>query len=660
MSERPEDALRELRKLETTLHFAYREGEYRAAHGLIGKILELKRANSDIWADRKKYDVLKELTVDRIEAWSKKHGAPPIPGAVRIKIAADPAMAADLAQVLGTEFVIPVNGDSLTVNTSTGMHQVNAFYLDQLQLSARQSIPIVAILKRHGVSSPSDVCKSLTTRLDGGLTLLQCLKAQHLLPESLLPLCDTIAQINDGTAECRTVYAISQSLEGTRVKLTCGRHTKIEYDDATRVLVASSFALFLAHTSKNASDELNFYKMMYDMQHLPAVDEMVRMIRDQSSYLTAHFDPVVSWLDRALDLWTRDKKTAFVQSFLGQVSDTGAGSICKPYHFLRGNFMDCVVDAAKEHRGDGTAMMRAIIKMMDTRLKPDTYRVTETIDPATGAIKDKYVADVQAGIEILAGVTNRFVSCEELGTNSVRFGAKTQSADAGSVLAALLARGNGSKPGGGGSKPGLSASTFGGLGVSARKIFESLPGDSAGIDAVMKFLQENPSATVRVKLGSNQCLACVGTVKGEQVTLFKQPHMIAYYNSPATPAMFGIATQEWYEIISISRLRCNETWNYVFKPVRARHVGKVPNIMVPEYLVDTKQHELGPVLSALRSTLTMSTEAVVDPVIGFGVQTGTDPLKEGEKREWFAVHPVPSIEITLNGVKRTYKVLAPQ
>ena len=657
MSESAKDALHELHKLETSLHFAYREEEDRAALGLIGEILAHKHANSARRSN--KHDALANLTVKRIKIWRVKHGAPPIPGAVRIKIAADPAMAADLARVLGTEFVIPVNGDSLTVNTSTGMHPVNAFYLDQLPLNALESASIVAILKRHGVSSPSDVCKSLTTRLDGGLTLLECLKAQHQLPESLLPLCATIAQINDGTAECRTVYAISQSLEGTRVKLTCGRHTKIEYDDATRALVSMEFALFLAHTSKNASDELNFYQLMQNMQHLPAVDEMVRMIREQSSYLTAHFSPVVPWLKHALNLLTRDKKTAFVQSFLGQVSDTGAGSICKPYHFLRGNFMDCVDDAAKEHNGDGTAMMRAIIKMMDTRLKPDTYRVTETIDPATGAIKDKYKADVQAGIEIFAGVTNRFVSCEELGTDSVRFGA-TQSEDAGSVLAALLARGNGSKPGGGGSKPGLSASTFGCLGVSARKIFESLPGDSAGIDEIMKFLQENPSATVRVKLGSNQCLACVGTVKGEQVTLFKQPHMIAYYNRPATPAMFGIATQEWYEIISISRLRCNETWNYVFKPVRARHVGKVPNIMVTEYLVDTKQHELGPVLSALRSTLTMSTEAVVDPVIGFGVQTGTDPLKEGEKREWFAAHSVPVMEITLKGATRTYKILAPQ
>ena len=658
MSERPEDALRALRDLETKLHFAYRNKDDLAALGLIREILELKRAN---YKDRNKYDALEKLTPYRIQEWREKHGAPPIPGAVRIKIAADPAMAADLAQVLGMEFDIPVNGDSLTVNTSTGMHPVNAVYLDQLPLSACQSIPIVAILKRHGVSSPSDVCKSLTTRLDGGLTLLEYLKAQHLLPESLLPLCATIAQINDGTAECRTVYAISHSLKGTRVKLTCGRHTKIEYDDATRALVSMEFALFLAHTSKNASDELNFYQLMLNMQHLPKVDEMVRMIRDQSSYLTAHFSPVVPWLDRALVLWTRDKKTAFVQSFLGQVSDTGAGSICKPYHFLRGNFMDCVVDAAKEHSGDGTAMMRAIIKMMDTRLKPDTYRVTETIDPATGKIKDKYLKSVQDWIEIFAGVTNHFVSCGELGTDSVRFGAKTQSADAGSVLAALLARGNGSKPGGGGSKPGLSASTFGDLGVSARKIFESLPGNSAGINAIMEFLRENPSATVRVKLGSNQCLVGVGTVEGEQVKpLFKETHMIAYYNSPATPAMFGIATQEWYEIISISRLRCNKTWNYVFKPVRARHVGKVPNIMVTEYLVDTKQHELGPVLSALRSTLTMSTEAVVDPVIGFGVQTGTDPLKEGEKREWFAAHPVPVMEITLNSVTRTYKVLAPQ
>ena len=654
MSERPEDALL---TLETNLHFAYREEEYRAAHGLIGKILELKRAN---YKNRNKYDALKKLTPYRIQEWSRKHGAPPIPGAVRIKIAADPAMAADLAQVLGTEFVIPVNGDSLTVNTSTGMHQVNAFYLDQVPLSARQRISIVAILKRHGVSSPSDVCKSLTTRLDGGLTLLECLKAQHLLPESLLPLCDTIAQINDGTAECRTVYAISQSLEGTRVKLTCGRHTKIEYDDATRALVSMEFALFLAHTSKNASDELNFYQLMQNMQHLPAVDEMVCMIRDKSIHLTAHFDPVVPWLDRALNLWTRDEKTAFVQSFLGQVSDTGLGSICKPYHFLRGNFMDCVVDAAKKHSGDGTAMMCAIIKMMDTRLKPDTYRVTDTIDPATGAIKDKYKADVQAGIEILAGVTNRFVSRVELGTNSVRFGAETKSADAGSVLAALLARGNGSKQGGGGSKPGLSASTFGGLGLSARKIFKSLPGDSAGIDEIMQFLQENPSATVRVKLGSNQCLVGVGTVEGEQVKLFKQPRMPKYYYPPsATPAMFGIATQEWYTLKMISRILCNEKWNYVFTPEDAYHARDVLHIMLPEYLVDTEQHKLGPVISAL-DKMTMSTEAVVDPVIGFGVQTGTVPLKAGERREWFAVHPVPSIEITLNGVTRTYTVLAPQ
>ena len=656
MSERPEDALRALRELETALHFAYREEEYRAAHGLIGKILELKRAN---YKDRNKYDVLEKLTPYRIQEWSRKHGAPPIPGNVRIKIAADPAMAADLAQVLGTEFVIPVNGDSLTVNTSTGMHPVNAFYLDQLQLSARQSIPIVAILKRHGVSSPSDVCKSLTTRLDGGLTLLECLNAQHLLPESLLPLCATIAQINDGTAECRTVYAISQSLEGTRVKLTCGRHTKIEYDDATRALVSMEFALFREHMSKNASDELNFNQLMQNMQHLPAVDEMVRMIRDQSTYLTAHFSPVVPWLDRALDLWTRDEKTAFVQSFLGQVSDTGAGSICKPYHFLRGNFMDCVVDAAKEHSGDGTAMMCAIIKMMDTRLKPGNYRVTETIDRATGAIKKEHFDSVQAGFEIFAGVINRLVARGELGSDSVRFGYNTQSTtDAGSVLAALLAQGNGSKQGGGGSKPGLSASTFGGLGVSARKIFESLPGDSAGIDAVMKFLQENPSATVRVKLGSNQCLVGVGTVEGEQVKLFKQPHMIKYYNR-SNPEMFGIATQEWYTLNMISRLLCNGKLNYVFTPVGAYHARDVQHIMLTEYLVDTQQHALGPVISALNK-MTMSTEAVVDPVIGFGVQTGTDPLKAGEPRKWFAAHDVPSIEITLNGVKRTYRILAPQ
>ena len=657
MSERPEDALRALRDLETKLHFAYRNKDDLAALGLIREILSHKNKDSARWSN--KHYALKKLTEQRVKIWREKHIAPPIPNdTVRIKIAANPAMKADLAQVLGTEFVIPVNGDSLTVNTSTGMHPVNTFYLDQLPLSALQSASIVAILKRHGVLSPSDVCKSLTTRLDGGLTLLEYLKAQHLLPESLLPLCATIAQINDGTAECRTVYAISQSLEGTRVKLTCARHTKIEYDDATRALVSMEFALFLAHTSKNASDELNFYQLMQNMQHLPAVDEMVRMIRDQSRYLTAHFDPVVSWLDRALDLWIRDEKTAFVQSFLGQVSDTGAGSICKPYHFLRGNFMDCVVDAAKKHSGDGTAMMCAIIKMMDTRLKPDTYRVTETIDPATGAIKDKYVADVQAGIEILAGVTNRFVSCEELGTNSVRFGA-TQSEDAGSVLAALLARGNGSKQGGGGSKPGLSASTFGGLGLSARKIFKSLPGDSAGIDEIMKFLQENPSATVRVKLGSNQCLVGVGTVEGEQVKLFKQPHMIKYYNR-SNPEMFGIGSKkEWYEIKMISRLLCNGKLNYVFTPVGAYHARDVQHIMLTEYLVDTQQHALGPVISALNK-MTMSTEAVVDPVIGFGIQTGTDPLSAGEPRKWFAAHDVPLIEITLNGVTRTYKVLAPQ
>ena len=81
--------------------------------------------------------------------------------------------------------------------------------------------------------------------------------------------------------------------------------------------------------------------------------------------------------------------------------------------------------------------------------------------------------------------------------------------------------------------------------------------------------------------------------------------------------------------------------------------------MLTEYLVDSKQHALGPVISALNK-MTMSTEAVVDPVIGFGVQTGTDPLKAGEPRKWFAAHDVPSIEITLNGVKRTYRILAPQ
>ena len=656
MSERPEDALR---ALQTALRTSYLKEDDLAALGLIREILSYKRANS-ARRSNKHDDALANLTVERVEIWREKHIAPPIPGNVRIKIAADPAMAADLAQVLGTEFVIPVNGDSLTVNTSTGMHQVNAFYLDQLPLSALQSNSIVAILRRHGVSSPSDVCKSLTTRLDGGLTLLQCLKAQHLLPESLLSLCDTIAQINDVTAECRTVYAISQQLEGTRVKLTCVRHNEIAYDDATRALVSMEFALFLAHTSKNASDELNFYQLMQNMQHLPAVDEMVRMIRDQSSYLTAHFDPVVPWLDRALDLWTRDKKTAFVQSFLGQVSDTGAGSICKPYHFLRGNFMDCVVDAAKAHSGDGTAMMRAIIKMMDTRLKPGNYRVTETIDPATGEIKDKHLKSVQAGFEIFAGVTNRFVSCGELGSDSVRIGAKTQSTtDAGSVLAALLARGNGSKQGGGGSKPGLSASTFGGLGVSAREIFKSLPGDRADIDEIMKFLKENPNATVRVNLGSNQCLVGVGKVEGEQVTLFKQPHMIKYYNH-SNPGMFGIGSkQEWYPLTMISRLLCNRKLNYVFTPVGAYHARDVPHIMLTEYLVDSKQHALGPVISALNK-MTMSTEAVVDPVIGFGVQTGTDPLKAGEPRKWFAAHDVPSIEITLNGVKRTYRILAPQ
>ena len=398
---------------------------------------------------------------------------------------------------------------------------------------------------------------------------------------------------------------------------------------------------------------------MQNMQHLPAVDEMVCMIRDKSIHLTAHFDPVVPWLDRALNLWTRDEKTAFVQSFLGQVSDTGLGSICKPYHFLRGNFMDCVVDAAKKHSGDGTAMMCAIIKMMDTRLKPGNYRVTETIDRATGAIKKEHFDSVQAGFEIFAGVINRLVARGELGSDSVRFGYNTQSTtDAGSVLAALLAQGNGSKQGGGGSKPGLSASTFGGLGVSARKIFESLPGDSAGIDAVMKFLQENPSATVRVKLGSNQCLVGVGTVEGEQVKLFKQPRMIKYYNR-SNPEMFGIATQEWYTLNMISRLLCNGKLNYVFTPVGAYHARDVPHIMLTEYLVDSKQHALGPVISALNK-MTMSTEAVVDPVIGFGVQTGTDPLKAGEPRKWFAAHDVPSIEITLNGVTRTYTVLAPQ
>ena len=97
----------------------------------------------------------------------------------------------------------------------------------------------------------------------------------------------------------------------------------------------------------------------------------------------------------------------------------------------------------------------------------------------------------------------------------------------------------------------------------------------------------------------------------------------------------------------------------MFTPEDAYHARDVLHIMLPEYLVDTEQHKLGPVISAL-DKMTMSTEAVVDPVIGFGVQTGTVPLKAGERREWFAVHPVPSIEITLNGVTRTYTVLAPQ
>ena len=653
MSESPRDALR---ALETALHEAYLGEHDVTSLDLIKQILAHKQTYNSKGLSNK-HKALENLTVRNITRWRKKYGAPPIPGnTVRIEIAPDPAVAADLAHVLGTKFCITVDGDKVTVNTSTGEHPVNVFYLGQLTMNACQRNSIVSILRRHGVSSPSDVCDSLTTRLADDLTLLPYLKAQHLLPESLLPLCDTIAQINNGTTKCNAVYSIKPTLKGTQVKLTCARHIETAYDDATNVLISEAFARFLAHVSKNINDGLNFNTLMGHMQHLPSVGTMVEMIREGSCYLTAHFDPVVPWLERALDLWTRDKNTAFVQSFLGQVTDTGAGSICKPYHFLRGNFMECVIDAAKEHSGNGPAMMRAIIKIMNNRLKPGIYRVTETIDPVTGEVKDKYVKSLQAGAKIFDGVTCHFVPRGDLGPDSVSIGTGKPTGDAGSVLTALLAGGSGSKPV---PKPELSASTFGGLGQSGCKIFEGLPGVSACIDKIMEFLKENPSATVRVRL-LKQYVVAVGTVEGNEdaKNLFKQPHMIKYYNG-SRAGKIGIACQEWYVIVAISRLLCAGNWNYVFTPDKARPVDNFQHVMLTQYLVDTKQHAFGPVITGL-SEMMMSTEAVVDPVIGFGIQTGTTPLKAGEKREWFAAHDVPTIEITLGGVTRTYTVLPPQ
>jgi hypothetical protein len=656
MSTRPKDAIRQL---EEALSNAFRDREYEAALRLNKSILEMKKENGA--RETSKHRRLAKLKRRNFERWARKYGVPPVPGnTIKIKIAADPKMTADLVEVLGTEFIIPVNGGSVSVNTSAGPYPLNVFVLYQLSLTALQRNGIVAVLKRHGIASPTAVCNSLTTRLgDDSLTLLEYLKAQRLLPESLLPLCDTIAQINMASSECRSIYMVNAALAGTGVKLTCEQHVETHHSDEVKTLVNAAFAAFLEHNSKNAADEKNFGEMLEAMQHLPPVDVMTEMIRKGSIHLTTHFDPVIPWLTRALGLWAGDKKTAFVKSFLGQVTDTGVGSICKPYHFLRSNFMGCVIDAANEHSGDGVAMMRAIIKMMDTRLRPGNYRVTETLNPETGEVKEQYRKGLVAVACALSGVTNVFPPAEKFGKDSVTVGTKKH--NVGAVLAALVCPKVPPKS----NSRGLNPGTFGGLSQSADLVFEDLPKTGpVCVDDIMEFLRKNPSATARVKMGDSHTLVGVGTVvdaKGDEIKgLFTQSDLIRYYNDECLGPELNIDPKnEWHKLHRITRFICNGKVNYVFTPIGAHPVGPLPNVMITEYLLDTKQTSYGPAISAL-SGLKMSIEHVVDPIIGYGIQTGTTPLDPGQRRKWFAFHSIPTIEITLNGVTRAFQMSPPQ
>jgi hypothetical protein len=640
MSDSPHDVLLAFAR---DLYNAFIDERDADALDIINAILTYKIELNPDYANNGKCIRLRALTEDKVTRWRVKYGATPNPDR-KIKIEANPTMAADLENVLSMKCYMCVNGDTVSVNTSAGTYMLNVFYLKQLKLTARQSSEITAILRCYNIESPGEVCKSLTTLVDGTLTYLESLKEQHRLPESLLPLCATIAKINVSTTECSTVYSRSRTLEGTRIALTCKNHTEITYDDSINALVCAQFAYFIEYMAKNAADNANFNQMMQDMQHLPSVDDMTYMIRTKSIHLTTHFVPVVKWLKRARKLYDLDNNTAFVQSFIGQVVNTGNGYICKPYDFLRNNFMDCVTDAAKEHSGDGIAMMNAIIKMMDTRLNPRNYRKTETFD-SEGNIKAKHLERVETGAKLLESVTNHIASGAKL--DSVKFGPKKKT-DAGSVLAEeLLKTGGGSKPG---PKKGLSRSTFGSLGQSAVDMFKDLQGNVVGIEAIMAFIRKNPTAKVRVNIGVDRYLVAVGWVGGAP-ELFKDPYLIKYYKD-AKAESFGIVSNlEEYELMMITRVVCNGKVNYVLTPVGARPVDPIQHVMLTEYVVDSKQQDLSATITALNKMM-MSTEAE-DPVIGFGIQTGAQPLGE----RWYACHSVPLFKITLNGVTKTCSVL---
>lgn len=647
MSDSMTDALR---NLEIALRKAYLEPNDDSALELQKQILDHKKTAGCIWTP--KHTRLSQLSAQRVGQWRLKHVAPPIPGDTKgIKIAENPEMVADLALVLDMDLSFTADGDSVPMSMNGGTLMANVFYLYKIPLNKRQSEEITAALKLSGIKSPTTVCNSLTTRLEDRLTLLECLKARALLPPSLLPLCATIAQINDTTTTCRTVYAINPTLEDTGVKLTCERHCETTYDDSTTVLVKTKFALLLAHLSKNSSDEANFYDLMENMQLLPSVDVMATMIRDKSIYLTTHFNPVVPWLKRAIELWARNKKTAFVTSFLGHVTNTGVGSICAHYRFVQTNFMGAIVDATKEHNGDGIKMMCAIIKMMDKRLNPGDYRVVEVLD-SNGEVKPKYVNSLVKAASDLSGVTNKFVPGSELGHDSVKLPCR-RGRDAGSVLASVVC---------GPMQPnlqtkGLSATTFGGL----VRFIPGLPKTGiVNIDDVIKFFQQNPDATARVCLGPNRYLAGVGEVVGAKSKIFKFDHLIKYFNNENLCAQLGITRGSlWYDLYMITRVLCNGKLNYVFTPKGIHPTGPIPNVMLTEYLCDDMQTEFGPAISAL-SGLKMSTEHVDDPVIGYSIQTDTTPLEPGQKREWFKAHSVPTIEITLDGITCVYQISPPQ
>ena len=655
MSDSPQDVLLAFAR---DLHNAFMEDRDADALNIINAILTYKIELNPNYANNGKCIRLRALTEDKVTRWRNKYTATPNPDR-KIKIEANPTMAADLDSVLSMECSMCVNGDSVSVNTSAGTHPLNVFYLSQLNPTARLRSAITAILQLYKIESPAEVCKSLTTLVDGKLTYLESLKELHRLPESLLPLCDIIAKINVSTTKCSTVYSRTPTLEGTRIALTCKNHTEITYDDSINTLVGMQFAYFIEYMAKNAADNANFNQMMQDMRHLPSVDYMADMIRIKSLYLEPHFRPSVSWLERARRLYDLDNNTAFVQSFIGQVVNTGNGYICKHYDFLRNNFMDCVNAAAKEHSGDGLAMMNAIIKIMDTRLNPRNYRVTETLD-SDGNIKAKHLNSVEAGAKIFARVTNHFTPGAEL--DSVKLlGLNTQT-NAGSVLAeALLKKGGGSKPV---PKKGLSQSTFGSLGQSSVNMFKDLPGSDVDIKVAMEFLKKNPSATVCMQPGSNPCLVAVGYVKidggVEGVTeLFKYKNLIKYYYSIKAESFGIVSNCSEYEIGMITLVECNGKLNCVFKPKGACPVDPIQHVMLVEYVVDSKQQDLSATIKAL-DKMTMSTEAVEDPVIGFALQTGTNPLELGQTRQWFACHSVSLIKITLNGVTRTYTILPPQ